>query len=366
MKKTTTLILAITIIVIILISLIFFLQTSHQQKKVKIGAIIPLTGKTAYLGLENQKAIVLAEERIKKQFGDGSIEIVIEDSQGDSKVAVAAANKLIEIDQVDVLYVESTGPSTAISPIALDNNVIMMYSSSSKDILSKNPLAIKASDDPEQICKRFADISKEKRIEKIAVINEMGATIGLDCEKGLNKVYLQENTIVETITAGSDIKTTILKLNDQDVGAFVFYAFEGTCLSYYKIKMEFDLNQLVFGPDGGVITDNIINTVGIENLEDTFAYTKIPTEYFREEYSSKFGEVDNSLLQKAVVTYDIILKLDNAVRNCESKDNVCIINKILIDKTENTAIESYDIGERIVSPVSAIYTIDNGEKIRVN
>jgi ABC-type branched-subunit amino acid transport system substrate-binding protein len=166
-KKNTFKILTIVIIIIlIIVSLSLFTTKKEDNSKVRIGYITALTGPVSYLGSADEKAVRLAEEKIKEIYGNESIEIIVEDSQSDAKQAASAANKLITLDDVDVIYVEFTGPSGSVVPIAKDYNKLVIYSSYRTDLLDNYKYSLKTYRNAESECTTFAKIAKEKGISK--------------------------------------------------------------------------------------------------------------------------------------------------------------------------------------------------------
>ncbi len=99
---------------------------------VKIGALFPLTGDLSFIGEPFANAATLAVEHINKAGGvlGKEVELVVEDTGTDSKMAVDAAEKLIKIDKVEAI----AGPvATFTSMAALDKvvlNKVLMISPS--------------------------------------------------------------------------------------------------------------------------------------------------------------------------------------------------------------------------------------------
>ena len=79
---------------LIIISMLFFIgcgekaktgnSKAENEKNVKIGAILPLTGGGAFIGKSIQEGLLLAKE----QYGE-NLELIIEDSQGIPKNALS-------------------------------------------------------------------------------------------------------------------------------------------------------------------------------------------------------------------------------------------------------------------------------------
>src|SRR5271157_3117963 len=92
-------------------SLMFMAGTSVQaagEKEIKIGNILPLSGPSASVGIQNQKAIELATEMINKaggikSLGGAKLVNIFTDSKGDPTVGVSAAEQLINSDRVSLI-----------------------------------------------------------------------------------------------------------------------------------------------------------------------------------------------------------------------------------------------------------------------
>ncbi|HOJ14656.1 MAG TPA: ABC transporter substrate-binding protein [Deltaproteobacteria bacterium] len=74
-------------------------------KEIKIGNILPLSGPSASVGLQNKQAVELATEKINaaggiKSLGGAKLVNVFTDSKGDPNVGVTAAEQLINTEKV--------------------------------------------------------------------------------------------------------------------------------------------------------------------------------------------------------------------------------------------------------------------------
>jgi len=77
-------------------------------KEVKIGNILPLSGPSASVGIQNQRAIELATKKINeaggiKALGGAKLVNIFTDSKGDPNVGVTAAEQLINTDKVSLI-----------------------------------------------------------------------------------------------------------------------------------------------------------------------------------------------------------------------------------------------------------------------
>jgi len=95
-------------------------QTEKDKDVIKIGAILPLTGPSAYLGEDARDALLLAQEKINTTEGNPKIEIVFGDSAGIAKDGVAAYQKM-KLENIKYLITNTTQVSEAVNQICKDD-----------------------------------------------------------------------------------------------------------------------------------------------------------------------------------------------------------------------------------------------------
>lgn len=111
-----------------------FSCTKKTPDAIQIGAVLPLTGEVAQYGQSSKSGIDLAVEELNKNGGidNKRIEILYEDSRGNSKDAVLAFQKLISINKVPAVIGDLLSSNTlAIAPIAEKNKIILLSPTSS-------------------------------------------------------------------------------------------------------------------------------------------------------------------------------------------------------------------------------------------
>lgn len=134
---------ALTIISILLASLMVFSFgcVKKEEKEIKIGAILPLTGDGAVYGIKEKEGIELAVEENNATGGirGKKIKVIFEDSKGEPARAVSAVQKLISQDKVNVVIGDAfSSPTLAIVPIIDKNKVILMSPTASNPKLSNS------------------------------------------------------------------------------------------------------------------------------------------------------------------------------------------------------------------------------------
>lgn len=113
--------LAVTVSVVLILSLLFSSCARKQEEKtVKVGVILPLTGLLSTFGQSVRKGVELALEEINKSGGvlGKQIECIIEDDESKTDVAQTVVTKLLTKDRVNVVLGEAVSSATlAIAPL---------------------------------------------------------------------------------------------------------------------------------------------------------------------------------------------------------------------------------------------------------
>ncbi|MGH7278994.1 MAG: ABC transporter substrate-binding protein, partial [Candidatus Rokuibacteriota bacterium] len=77
-------------------------RAAAQTAPFKIGALGPLTGGAAVIGIGEVNGIKLRLKQLNYEIAGRTIELIVEDDAGDPTTGLTKAQKLIERDQVDV------------------------------------------------------------------------------------------------------------------------------------------------------------------------------------------------------------------------------------------------------------------------
>ena len=114
------------------------LGTSRPGQEVRIGVVLPLTGELGNFGKTVLNGITLAVEEYSAVRPTLLVRLFSEDSQGKPALAVAAFQKLVDIDGARVIIGELTSSSTlAMNPIAQQRKVLLVSPTASNPKLSQ-------------------------------------------------------------------------------------------------------------------------------------------------------------------------------------------------------------------------------------
>lgn len=356
-KKTTA-----CVIVLAAISLIIMLPSPEtglilSAEPIKIGFIGPLSGMLAYTGEPVKNGFELAHEQ--NQFVDGKrIEVIYEDGKCNTKEAVDAANKLTEIDDVNVIVSGVCSSSTlGIAPIAEKKGIILVSPvAASPDITNAGDYVFRISSSSTLMASNAARISKEMGYNTAGILYELNDyPIGWKDEFADNFEKLGGKVLIEEgVNVGeTDMKTHLLKINEKNPDIILFAVLaEPSAIRFLKQVKELNIDKQLLGSETFSFKSVISNSQAEGMLVATYDYDLGSAEMksFLEDYKQKYGK-DVTEEFYAVLGYDLYNLLHNAISSCGSDNPECI-KKYLGNAGEQTGL-------------SGTYRLDeNGDAIR--
>lgn len=317
-KKTN--IILIVILAVLIVAIIIFSIGTKKNETIKIGVITPLTGDLANYGIGTKNAIQLAVDEIN--LNDKKFELVIEDSPCNANNAVTVANKLVNIDKVDLII----GPMCssellAMAPTINDNKIVLISSSTtSPDITTAGDYIFRnvASDDLR--AKVFAQyIFNEKNIKEIAIIYENDdAGVGYkeafvkEYEKIGGKVVIAE--VYEKDT--SDVRTQLAKIKAKNPTSILMISYPSETGIILKQSKELGIKsnffegfEIMMDPQVAQIAGDAVN--GVIYIQSATFDNQL-NEEFKEKYKTKYG-IDPAYY--SVEAYDIMKIYDSVVKS---------------------------------------------------
>lgn len=116
-----------------------------KKEVIKIGAIIPLTGRFAEMSLPIKDAMDMAVNDINQNGGVNgkTIQIVYGDSKGNATTGVNEVLKMINSDDIKIITTFLTGVSEAVKPITEKNNILLLAQTVSPTILKDSKKVIR-------------------------------------------------------------------------------------------------------------------------------------------------------------------------------------------------------------------------------
>ncbi len=105
---------------------------------IRFGAILPLTGPGGLIGTQQKLGIQFALDQINAKGGvrGNKIEVLFEDNQGKPDQSVLSFNKMVDLQQLPLVYSAFSGPTLAMAPLAGRKKVLMVNAGAQADALA--------------------------------------------------------------------------------------------------------------------------------------------------------------------------------------------------------------------------------------
>lgn len=138
MKKSKVLVVALVVLAVV--AGIFFLKSGssagrQSSESVRIGAILPLTGPLSFLGQPQSAALEIARKEL--QSHGVQVALSVEDNKGDIAKSVAAAHKLISVDNVELAFVTTSAIANAVAPVFQEAGIPLVTICSDESIAKR-------------------------------------------------------------------------------------------------------------------------------------------------------------------------------------------------------------------------------------
>lgn len=315
-----------------IVSIMLLLGVTSCSKQVHdtylFGAVLPLTGGTAFYGQYAQQGIDAAIEDINVAGGINGrpVKIIYEDSASDKLKATAAGIKLITVDNVNALFTITTPMAGALAPLAEENKVPFIYGSSSNSFAVNKTFVFKDYPDFSDACQLIVRKAVLEGHKKIALFGTHAEFTQL-CKQGAD--HVTNLTRFEVYDVGqTDFRTQFTKIQSSGSTAIVLSVFAGDCPQAFKQVRELELNVTLLLPGKSF-------TCGTDEL------TKANTDLLRgalgadvaiKENNPLFVSFKRRLEQRNQTTYfrgsgmmyDSVMTMAKAYENC-GKDTHCVV-----------------------------------------
>jgi branched-chain amino acid transport system substrate-binding protein len=323
-KKSVLGIIGIIVIAVGLGSFLFF-DESVVIQPIKIGVTLAETGPASGIDIELRDGMQIAVDEINSHGGLNGrpIELIIVDNESNPE---KAKKDFLEIEETHapLMYISSTSTiSTAVSPLAEENEVVLMISATAREITVGKQWTYRyfAMADVEAV--PILQILDELDIKNLGILylnDEYGrdvsnevATRFENSEGIVSKESFEPNAI--------DFKENIAKLQNED--AIYVVAFPDYVKIIFKQLREANYSGEILAPSDAV-TFKIINMpeanrvyLAAPKIYDTkFLFASTVSENFESRYNKQFDHF-------AANGYDIVRLLGGLLQNEElSRDNV--------------------------------------------
>lgn len=371
MKKRSLLI-GLGGLLLVIIAIVLF-RGQPQQQSLKIGAVLPLTGRFAFLGAPIKHAMDLAVDEVNSKSGiEGRrVELIYSDSQGDPKMGVSAAQKLIDFDKVKIITTFLTGVSEAVKPVAEEKHVLLIAQTVSPSITKDAKYTIRMHYSFVKEGELLSGYLSTNSQVPIGFIRSKDPSTSFEVEKVIIPALANKgitDIIDETFDVGNkDFKPHVLKM--KSIGA------KQLCLLGYGNDMPNILKELkVTGLlDSAILSGNLgfveLPKETPQELFKDIVFTTPPylikleknkaIVAFEDAYRSKYNE--QTISYSAYYAYDMIYLLKDAFDFTPS-DDIESLRRTLSNRTFELMTGAYRFSENgDAHPPAVLATFKEGE-----
>jgi len=242
-NKVLAWLIPVVVIVIIIALIAVFSVQKKEEEVIKIGVILPLTGKAAYLGEVERIGLEIAKKHLN--FDQKNIRLILEDFGSDPNKAMTAAKKLIEVDNVNALICYTTLACSAIADY-VESKHIPMFTETAASIYKGRDFLFSNYYETERMSEILGRILG-KKFNKIGILYNVDLPVVVlfkdSVEKGIKSV--NPNAMIISVSYSStdrDWKTQLLKLKSQNVEVFAIFEYMSIMKLINKQRKELGLH----------------------------------------------------------------------------------------------------------------------------
>ncbi len=317
-----------------------------SAKTLKIGAILSVTGPTAFLGVPEVNTLKMLVESINAQGGINGemVELIVKDSAGQKEKAVSYAKQLIEEDKVfAILGPTRTGSTLAIKSLCEKSGTLLISCASSKMIV--DPVAkfvFKTPQNDSLAVRKIMEDMKKNNITKIGVA--VGGTGFGKMGKKFSEMIAPEYgiTVVATEVYApnvTDLSSLVAKWKgNPDIQAVINWSIvpAQTILAKNMRQAGWDVpfylshgfGNIKYVEVGGKAVEGVIFPAGrlliADILPDNHPQKKVLVDY-KNAYEAKFNEPVSTFGGHA---YDALMILKQALEQVGSTDKMKVRDAI--------------------------------------
>jgi branched-chain amino acid transport system substrate-binding protein len=227
-------------------------SANEQQDEIKIGFIGPLTGDSSHLGQNAKAAAEIAEAEINAAGGINGkkLKIIYEDGGCNEKMAVAAANKLFNMDDVPLIIGSICSRETmSFAPMAEQlQKLVVSYCTSAPALRDAGDFIFRTCPNAVFQGRFAANYLVEKGIETVGVIgcnDHWCSGIADAFEEEFPNVVARE----DFEPGATDIRTQLLRIREKNPDAIYFVARSKSTIVGMKQIQELGWDIFLFGAD---------------------------------------------------------------------------------------------------------------------
>lgn len=273
------------------------------NEPVRIGIMLPLSGDGAAYGVPIQRAALLAQEEINAAGGIAGqkLEFVSEDDKCESEGGAAAAQRLVNVDKVKIVFGSAcSGPTLAAAPLFEESKVLLVSpAATSPDITMAGDYIFRTCPSDAGQGAVMAQYAYDTlKAHRAAVISEQ-----TEYAQGLRKTFVRSFTEAGGVIAAdevfqskdTDVRAQMLKIKEAGVEAvYVVAQSPATAELVVRQARALELQSRLLGAEIALSRDMIAKDpslfAGLIATESYFNQDEKDASSFLAKYETRFKE----------------------------------------------------------------------------
>lgn len=330
-------------------------EQKKEEKVIKIGAILPLTGGAAEFGKYNLEATKLVIKSFQKNF-DCKIELLIQDSKSLPKIGIKNYNNLMfSYNSIKIISCELSSVSKSLAPlIEADNQLLMAIAATPllqkyKYVFRIYPTANVEAIAFEKYCLKLGKSLKNKKIVIFYINDEFGFSVAKTTEYRLNSSNISNIKLVPYGSSLREIKFLVPPYHNYDIFLIIGYGkLMGRIIKEIQVQSK-KASIIIASPEAN------FKSVKSFLISDIF-YIDIPSppQVVSELYKSKLHREPNLVDLLIFDGLNIVLKVSYEL----IQNNIPINGRNLINKIRNREFNFYGRKVKVDSQGNLDYELE--------
>ena len=296
------------VIVIIVVGGYFLIgkKENTPSETIKIGVILPLTGDFAFVGEAMKKGVDLALD----DYPNSGIKLIFEDGQLDNNMSINALNKLVNEDNVTVVFNSVVNTIKTLTPVLKEKKIpgIVIWDSN-KTIAGLGDYVFGMGFSTELAGEKMAEFAYNKLgVRKVSVVSAFNEWSEIISDAFITKFKSLGGTVDihdKVNIDEKDVRVNITKIKQAQSEAIYFPLLSQSLNSLVKQSRDLGYKGYLLSADG--FTDIDISNLGdyAEGIYLTNVWLSDPG--FLKKYKNKYGaEADPISLSFTGMGYDVV------------------------------------------------------------
>ena len=356
-----------TVAALLLVAIIVGNLWQQQEPKtdkpvVKIGIILPLSGGSAYTGKIYKELydMRLAEVPANSKY---TYKFIFEDDELNAQKSITAAQKLLNLNDVDVMFLSFSGAEPAISDLAKQKGKLAFSLLWDSETPAKNNHAFNALPLPDQfVSPLLAELQKRgyKRVSVILGNHRTGLNTLRILKQEAPKYGLEIIDEQFVDLNERDFRLLVKKMELKQPDIYISLLFPSNMLMWVRALKEQEITTPITSIDGFDLVEDKSLLEGVWYVSDS-----IINDDFSAKYKERYKK-DLSFTQ-ALWVYETMNAVINAYESFDTKPTAEQLIKKLYEKRTNTVVGDVQYkGNGFLNGYGIMKIIKDGKAVKLD